>query len=90
MNHELKIERAFYDAIVSGDKTFEIRYNDRGFNKGDTLTLRAVHDGLMDYSAREITVEVVYVLSGWGLQQNWVALGIRPVDQEGQDGSLHP
>ena len=84
MNHELKIERAFYDAIVSGDKTFEIRYNDRGFNKGDTLTLMSVQDGLRDHSARELTVEVVYVLSGWGLQQNWVALGIRPVDQEGR------
>lgn len=29
MIHKLKIQEAFADAIVSGDKNFEIRENDR-------------------------------------------------------------
>lgn len=31
MRHEIKIEEAFANAIVGGGKTFEIRYNDRGY-----------------------------------------------------------
>jgi hypothetical protein len=43
MHHDLKIEKAFYIAAVSGDKTFEIRNNrDRGFQKGDTITLKEI------------------------------------------------
>lgn len=40
MHHQLKIRKAFFEAVLSGDKTFEIRDNrDRGFQKGDTFTL---------------------------------------------------
>lgn len=38
MNHELKILPCYFDAVLSGRKTFEIRDNcDRGFQAGDTV-----------------------------------------------------
>lgn len=38
--HRLKILPVYFDAVLSGEKTFEIRYNDdRGFQKGDKITL---------------------------------------------------
>ena len=33
--HDLKILNDFADSIVAEDKTFEIRKNDRGFQKGE-------------------------------------------------------
>ena len=40
MHHNLKILPAYFEAVALGDKTFEIRDNtDRGFQKGDTVTL---------------------------------------------------
>lgn len=39
MIHELKIYTDFFKAVISGEKTFEIRKNDRPFRKGDLLAL---------------------------------------------------
>ena len=37
MNHELKIHDCYYTAIIDGEKTCELRFNDRNFQKGDTI-----------------------------------------------------
>lgn len=37
--HDLKCWPEFFDAIARGEKTFEVRKNDRGFQKGDRLRL---------------------------------------------------
>lgn len=39
MIHQLKIESAFFEDVISGKKTFEIRKNDRDFMVGDFLAL---------------------------------------------------
>jgi hypothetical protein len=38
MNHDLKIEKPYLQAKLNGDKLFEIRVDDRGYQKGDTVT----------------------------------------------------
>ena len=40
MEHELKTWVCFYNPVISGKKTFEVRQNDRGFKVGDTLLLK--------------------------------------------------
>ena len=37
MEHYIKIRQSFADAVYSGEKTFEVRKNDRGYQKGDTF-----------------------------------------------------
>jgi len=37
--HRLKIKPQYLEAIISGDKTFEIRKNDRDFKVGDRVEL---------------------------------------------------
>lgn len=40
MNHDLKIWPQYYCRVADGSKTFEVRENDRGFQPGDTVTLK--------------------------------------------------
>ena len=46
MNHRLKILKSHYIRVSEGTKTFEIRENDRVYQKGDSVTLWAFDDFL--------------------------------------------
>ena len=82
--HELKTDSEVFQAVVEGRKTFEIRFNDRDFKVGDELVLlETIHTGEqmkqgkpLLYSGNELHKTVSYVLSGYGLQDGWVILGI--------------
>lgn len=74
--HELKTWPEFFEPILSGDKTFELRHNDRGFRVGDILWLRE-WDQDSGYTGRELFVKVQYILSGrpW-LTKGYAAMSI--------------
>lgn len=80
--HELKLNIEFCDAVLSGDKSFEIRENDRGYQKGDHIKFISVEasSGIRAYheiDKREY--EITYVLNGWGIKNGYVVMGIREV-----------
>ena len=79
MNHELKTWPEYYDKVVSGEKTFELRKNDRYFKVGDTLTLQKYCPNEEKYLGWEITVEVTYILEGgnFGLEEGFVIMGFK-------------
>ena len=76
--HALKTWPVPFDAIMSGEKTFEIRRDDRGFRVGDILTLRRYEPSRKSYTGENISVKVSYILEGtdWGLQDGFVAMAI--------------
>lgn len=82
MTHEIKILESFADAVVSGEKTFEVRENDRGYQKGDLIKFE-VKDShgftVHGHKLAERHYEITYVLSGWGLKDGWVVFGIREI-----------
>ncbi len=63
MEHKLKILSRYYEAILQGKKTFEVRKDDRNFQQGDTLLLEecVTPDGCC-YTGREMKVDVTYIL----------------------------
>lgn len=80
MKHELKLKECFADAVLSGEKSFEVRNTaDRVFQKGDTVEFTVVDEyGLMlPHPLDLVTFEITYVLSGWGLKEGYVAFGIK-------------
>ena len=72
---ELKIRQEYFESVLSRDKRFEIRKNDRNFQVGDILVLRE-YEG--KYTGRAAVVEVLYVLNDFeGLASGYAALSIR-------------
>lgn len=82
MVHNLKILDNFAEAVLMGDKKFEIRENDRGFQKGDYIRFQAVgKDGLpIRHAINDKRYRITYVLNGWGLKDGYVAFEIEKAD----------
>lgn len=78
-HHNLKIHPDFFDAVEKGDKTFEIRFNDRDFKRHDTLELREWNPRSDGYTGRVIkNMHITYVTDFKdGLRDGWVCFGIR-------------
>lgn len=75
--HSLKILPEYFNVVVSGDKTFEIRKNDRDFQVGDKLILKEYEND--KYTGRIIKKEITYILddnSGYVLE-GYVVMGIK-------------
>lgn len=80
--HELKCWPPYFEAILSGRKTFEVRENDRNFWAGDLLRLREFSPGgegtPHGYTGRELTRRVTYVLDGnqFGIATGYVVIAL--------------
>lgn len=70
-----------FQPLLDGEKPFEARFNDRGFQRGDTLVLREWDPDTKAYTGRESRQLITYVLSGWGVQAGHVVLGLRQCDE---------
>lgn len=76
MIHDLKILPEYFEAVLKGVKTFELRKNDRNFKTEDMLKLREYSNG--EYTGREVLKRVTYILEGgsYGLEEGYVILAI--------------
>lgn len=83
--HRLKTRAPYYEAVVSGAKPFEVRRDDRGFQRGDRVHLAETAyvsvPGVGDEwcaTGREAEYEITYVLTGgqFGIEPGYVVLGL--------------
>lgn len=84
--HDLKTDSEVFQAVINGLKTFEIRFDDRGFKVGDRLNLletvstgEEMKNGApLEYTSGQWFAEVRYILRGpiYGLAEGWVIMSI--------------
>lgn len=87
--HVLKTDSDVFEMTSRGQKPYEIRFNDRGYEVGDTLFLKeTVHNGSemkrmpykypLKYTGREVQATVMSILRGpiYGLKDGWVILAL--------------
>jgi ASC-1-like (ASCH) protein len=80
MKHRLKIWPEYFEAVLSGKKTFEIRKNDRGFQVNNLLLLQEYNPEAEEYTGRELLVEVTYI-TDFGQPNNQVVMSIVKVQE---------
>ncbi len=81
MRHELKIQQKWLVRILTGEKSFEVRLNDRDYQVGDTIKfhLLASNEGInaYSYSSPIGDYEITYIHNGLGMADNYVVLGLK-------------
>lgn len=77
--HALKTYAMYFGLVLSGDKPFEVRKDDRGYSVGDILHLRETKDGTEEYTGRSLHRRITYLLRAaphFGLVDGFVILGL--------------
>lgn len=79
MIHELKIVPEFFEDVISGKKTFEVRKNDRPFHEGDLLALNEYDPGNKSYTGKSCIVYIDYLMNNADYCKNgYVIMAIKP------------
>lgn len=79
--HEIKIAAMYYEDVISGKKSFELRKND-GYKQGDKLIMLEFKDG--KHTGRITNADIVYMLEDYtGLAEGYCILGIRVTSYNG-------
>ena len=84
--HQLKTTDVYFDAVARGEKTFEVRRDDRGFQRGDIQVLKrwtgiSASAGPHNPHYEPIRKRISYVLTGgqWGIEPGYVVMGLQDV-----------
>ena len=75
MIHKLKIRPEYLARIKSGEKTSEIRFNDRDFQCEDVVELYEIHNGIASIVCT-FKYRITHVHSGLGMADNYVVLSL--------------
>lgn len=78
--HALKTWPEFFEAVLYGGKSFEIRKNDRDYKVGDLLILREWDPKDQKYTGRRVEATVTYITDGGSLgclTPGYICMGIK-------------
>jgi ASC-1-like (ASCH) protein len=75
MEHKLKIQPQYFEAVFSGEKSFEIRKNDRNFQVGDTLLLQEFIPETQSYTGQFVERKITYI-TDYAQQEHHVVMAI--------------
>lgn len=79
MTHALKTWPEYYNLLQKGDKTFELRKDDRPFEIGDSLILQE-YELISGYTGSELNFQITGILrdaGNFGLRKGFCILSIR-------------
>lgn len=82
--HTLKTLPQYFDAIERGEKNFEVRRNDRGFQKGDVLVLQRL-TSWNTLDGNELRLLITYILGGgqFGIAPGYVVMALERIKEPG-------
>ena len=76
--HEIKCDPVHFQALITGEKNFEIRKNDRGYRVGDDLLIREFDRRNGEYTGRMLGKKITYIVEGqYGLPLDICVMQLR-------------
>lgn len=84
MEHRLKTIDVYFDKVSSGEKTFEVRKNDRFYQAGDIVEMvRCNSSGFVVNNKRTIRFQIGSVLQGgqFGIEPNYCVFSLMPIEK---------
>lgn len=76
---DLKIYPLYFEAIISGKKTFEVRWSgDRDFFEGDRILLKEFDGNNAAYTGRQLLIEVTYT-SNYMQKPDYIIFSFKPI-----------
>lgn len=80
MHHDLKLFTKYFQAVVDCQKRSEVRYDDRNYQIGDTVTLREGQPGVngFEYTGRSVSARISYI-DDYGLDSGYLNLSLDSV-----------
>jgi hypothetical protein len=82
--HELKTWEEYFFFVLTGNKSFEVRKNDRDFKVGDVLHLCEYDSDNHRYTGKTIFKKVDYILYGpaFGIEDGYCVMSIKDLPPE--------
>lgn len=77
--HELKLYKPYFGKVFTGQKTFEVRKDDRDFKEGDILILHEYNNAVNNYTGNFLKARITYKLMGgqFGIEEGHCILSIK-------------
>lgn len=80
--HRLKTWPPYFQEIVTGNKTFDIRVNDRDFNWGDIIQFEEYDPDKKEYTGRFIRKRIGFMIQGlWGIPNDRCVMSLLPEEE---------
>jgi hypothetical protein len=86
--HILKTVMPVWDAIYAGEKTFEVRKNDRFFQKGDLVILRKIDEyghyvKKLNHETTDLQFKIGWMLQGgqFGIESGYCVFQLEPCEE---------
>lgn len=85
--HDLKLRSEYYHHVLCGQKRFEVRFNDRNYQVGDSIRFYEVDsEGRFTGFATGKLFRITYILresSDFGIKAGWCVFGFTMEGGEG-------
>lgn len=79
--HQIRLGASFFEDVLSGRKSFELRKNDRGYKQGDILEMMEFADG--KNTGRMVRVFVTYLLEDFtGLEDGYCIMATTLMNED--------
>lgn len=86
MLHNLKLQRKYADRIIDGQKTFEVRLNDRDYQVGDIIIFTTLEndkpDETVNHKINNKEYEITYVHANYGMDDDYRQLPDGEISEE--------